>query len=72
MNACLGTDNQGIVLGSSVEHPATRSACLRWSNLSGKNHVLIPHNDKKGLVCSKQYSKYITKDTVVESGVTSR
>ena len=29
MNACLGTNNQGIVLGSTVEHPATRIACSR-------------------------------------------
>ena len=65
MNACLGTNNQGIVLGSTVEHPATRSACSRWSKISGKKHVLIPHNDEKGLVCSKQFSKYITKDTKV-------
>ena len=45
-----GNDNQGIVLGSTVEHPATRSACSRWSKLSDKKHILIPHNDKKGLV----------------------
>ncbi len=36
MNVCLGTDNQGIVLGSTVEHPATRSACSRWSKISRK------------------------------------
>tara|TARA_B100000989_G_scaffold289823_1_gene262216 strand:+ start:134 stop:1387 length:1254 start_codon:yes stop_codon:yes gene_type:complete len=65
MNACLGTDNQGIVLGSTVEHPATRSACSRWSKISRKKHILIPHNDAKGLICSKQYSKYITKYTKV-------
>ena len=65
MNACLGTGNDGVVLGSTVEHPATRSACARWSRISGKKHVLIPHNDDKGLVCGKQYSKYITKDTKV-------
>ena len=35
MNACLGTNNQGIVLGSTVEHPVTRSACSRWSKISG-------------------------------------
>ena len=29
MNSYLGTDNRGIVLGSTVEHPATRSACSR-------------------------------------------
>ncbi|MDC1375747.1 aminotransferase class V-fold PLP-dependent enzyme [bacterium] len=65
MNTCLGTGKDGVVLGSTVEHPATSSACARWSKISGKKHVLIPHNDKKGLVCGKQYSKYITKDTKV-------
>ena len=29
MNACLGTNNQGTLLGSTVEHPATRIACSR-------------------------------------------
>ena len=37
MNACLGTNNQGIVLGSTVEHPATRSAYSRWSRFLVKN-----------------------------------
>ena len=31
MNACLGTAAEGTVLGSTVEHPATRSACHRLS-----------------------------------------
>ena len=65
MNACLGTNNDGVVLGSTVEHPATRSACARWSKISGKKHVLIPHDDNKGLVTSSEYEKYITKDTKV-------
>ena len=65
MNACLGTNKKGIVLGSTVEHPATRSACNRWSKVSGKKHILIPHDDHKGLVTSKEYSKYVTKDTKV-------
>ena len=65
MNACLGTNNKGIVLGSTVEHPATRSACIRWSKVSGKKHILIPHDDQKGLVISKEYARYVTKDTKV-------
>ena len=65
MNACLGTDNNGEVLGSTVEHPATRSACARWSKISGKQHVLVPHDDDKGLVTDSEYAKYITKDTKV-------
>ena len=65
MNACLGTDNSGVVLGSTVEHPATRSACARWSKISGKQHVLVPHDDDKGLVTDSEYAKYVTKDTKV-------
>ena len=65
MNACLGTDNEGIILGSTVEHPATRSACARWSKISGKQHVLVPHDDDKGLVTDSEYAKYVTKDTKV-------
>jgi len=65
MNACLGTNNKGIVLGSTVEHPATRSACIRWSKVSGKKHILIPHDDQKGLVISKEYARYVTNDTEV-------
>ena len=65
MNACLGTNNKGIVLGSTIEHPATRSACIRWSEISGKKHILIPHDDHKGLVISKEYARYVTKDTKV-------
>ena len=65
MNACLGTDNNGVVLGSTVEHPATRSACARWSKISGKQHVLVPHDDDKGLVTDSEYAKYVTKDTKV-------
>ena len=65
MNACLGTNNKGIVIGSTVEHPATRSACIRWSKISGKKHILIPHDDQKGLVISKEYARYVTKDTEV-------
>ena len=65
MNACLGTENDGIVLGSTVEHPATRSACARWSKISGKRHVLVLHDDDKGLVTSSAYEKHVTKDTKV-------
>jgi cysteine desulfurase / selenocysteine lyase len=65
MNACLGTESNGQVLGSTVEHPATRSACSRWSKISGKEHILVPHNDEKGLVTNEDYKQYITKDTKV-------
>jgi cysteine desulfurase/selenocysteine lyase len=65
MNACLGTASDGIVLGSTVEHPATRSACHRWAAISGKTHKLIAHDDARGLVSAEDYAKAVTPDTRV-------
>ena len=65
MNACLGTAKDGVVLGSSIEHPATRSACARWAPISGKEHALIVHDDAKGLVTADAYASRISKDTRV-------
>jgi cysteine desulfurase / selenocysteine lyase len=65
MNACLGTAKDGVVLGSTIEHPATRSACARWAPISGKEHVLITHNDAKGLVTADAYASHISKYTRV-------
>jgi len=65
MNACLGTAKDGVVLGSTVEHPATRSACARWAPISGKTHVLIAHDDDAGLVSAQAYAEQVTKDTRV-------
>ena len=65
MNACLGTASDGIVLGSTVEHPATRSACHRWAAISGKTHKLIAHDDARGLVSAEDYAKAVTPYTRV-------
>ena len=65
MNSCLGTDQEGIVIGSTVEHPATRSACNRWAKISGKKHIMVPHNNETGLVTNKEYKQHLTKDTKV-------
>lgn len=64
MNACLGAE-PGQVLGSTLEHPATRSACDRWSKVAGKKHVLITHNDATGCVTAEEYTAAVTPDTVV-------
>ena len=63
MNACLGTEDGGVVLGSTVEHPATRSACARWSKVSRKTHVLIAHDDDLALVKAEDYTAHVTQAT---------
>ena len=65
MNTCLATPQSGVVLGSTIEHPATRSACKRWADLTGKTHHLIPHNSETGRVTPEDYAAHITPDTHV-------
>ncbi|MFW2542485.1 aminotransferase class V-fold PLP-dependent enzyme [Primorskyibacter sp. 2E107] len=64
-DACLGSEKGGIVLGSTVEHPASRSACARWALMSGREHVLVPHDDATGRVTAAAYGDYVTPDTRV-------
>jgi selenocysteine lyase/cysteine desulfurase len=65
MNACLGTEKGGVVLGSTLEHPATRSACARWAGVAGQRHVLIAHDDATGTIQASAYADAVTPDTVV-------
>ena len=63
-DACLGTE-PGVVLGSTVEHPASRSAAARWAGVAGKEHVLVPHDDALGLVTPEAYAAHVTPEVRV-------
>ncbi len=63
--ACLGTPEGGAVLGSTLEHPASRSACVRWAKIAGKSYVSAKHNDTTGTVTVDDYLSHINKDTRV-------
>merc|ERR1711965_1261886 len=65
MNACLGSVAGGDVLGSTLEHPATRSGCARWAKIAGQSHILIPHDDATGLVTAQDYAPHVTPETRV-------
>ncbi len=62
MNAILGADEGGVVLGSTLEHPATRGACSRWSKIAGKPYVQITHDDATGTVTAEAYKSHLTPD----------
>jgi selenocysteine lyase/cysteine desulfurase len=62
--AIVGT-GPGRVLGSTLEHPATRSAARHWAEVAGKPHVLVPHDDATGSVIAAAYLPEITPDTRV-------
>ncbi len=63
--AILGAEKGGIVLGSSLEHPASRSACIRWAGIAGKDYVCVEHNAESGSVTAEDYLPHITPDTRV-------
>ncbi|MFW2588183.1 aminotransferase class V-fold PLP-dependent enzyme [Sagittula sp. SSi028] len=63
-DACVGAP-EGAVLGSSVEHPASRSAADRWAAQTGRAHVLIRHDDAQGCVHPQDYAAAITPETAV-------
>ncbi len=64
MNACLG-HAPGVVLGSTLEHPATRSACRRWARIGGHDHVLVRHDDADGTVGPQDYGAAMTPEVRV-------
>lgn len=64
MNACLGTPG-GSVLGSTLEHPASRSAAKRWAKIAGKPYVAVAHDDSTGSVEAAAYAAHVTPDTRV-------
>lgn len=55
----------GAVLGSSVEHPASRSAARKWAHVAGRNYIAVPHDDALGLVTPETYAAHVTPDTAV-------
>jgi selenocysteine lyase/cysteine desulfurase len=65
MNAILGAPEGGVVLGSTLEHPATRSACTRWAKVAGKPYLQVPHDDARGLVTPEAYAAHVTPDVRV-------
>ncbi|MCC3861129.1 aminotransferase class V-fold PLP-dependent enzyme [Pseudemcibacter aquimaris] len=63
--AIVATAKDCDVIGSTVEHPASRSAAIRWAGVIGANYISVPHNDENGNVTADDYSKYVTENTKV-------
>lgn len=63
--AILGAAEGGTVVGSTLEHPASVSACERWSKIAGREFIRVPHNNETGTVSVEDYRAHITADTRV-------
>lgn len=63
--AIVGAGDGGHVLGSTVEHPATRSACIEWAERLGLPYLSVPHDDAQGVVTPEAYAEKVTPETRV-------
>ncbi|WP_039018435.1 aminotransferase class V-fold PLP-dependent enzyme [Halocynthiibacter namhaensis] len=63
--ACVNAPKGAKVIGSSIEHPASRSAARRWSDIAGLDYVNVPHDDATGLVTAAAYTALMTPDVAV-------
>ncbi len=64
-NAILEAPAGGDVVGSTLEHPASVSACDRWAKIAKRNFVRVPHNSETGSVSADDYRPYVTSETRV-------
>jgi cysteine desulfurase / selenocysteine lyase len=62
--AAMGAPD-GAVIGSSVEHPASRSAAQHWAGMAGKPYINVPHDDATGQVTPAAYAALMTPDVRV-------
>ena len=62
--AVAGTSG-GVLIGSTVEHPASKSAMAHWAEKLGRDYRLVAHDDALGLVTAQAYADVVTPDTKV-------
>ncbi|MCP5380776.1 MAG: aminotransferase class V-fold PLP-dependent enzyme [Kordiimonadaceae bacterium] len=63
--AILSIPKGSEVLGSTLEHPASVSACTRWAEIAGVEYVKVTHNIDTGSVSADDYRPLVTKKTKV-------
>ncbi len=63
--AVLGSAEGGNIVGSTLEHPATVSACKRWGGIAGKEYRAVSHNNESAAVTADDYRELVDSDTRV-------
>ena len=62
-NAATSAKAGGNIVGSSFEHPATRSAAKHWASQTERKYINVQHDDSNGDVTAKLYSQIVNPDT---------
>ncbi len=65
IRSAITAAGSGKVLGSTLEHPASRSACRHWAKVLGRDYVPVPHDDATGTVSIEDYLKHMSADVSV-------
>ncbi|MEZ5756773.1 MAG: aminotransferase class V-fold PLP-dependent enzyme [Emcibacteraceae bacterium] len=63
--AILSIPKDSEVLGSTLEHPASVSACTRWAEIAGVDYVKVIHDNETGSVSADDYRPLVTEKTRV-------
>ena len=63
--AALAAGDGGVMIGSTLEHPASRSAMERWADVTGRPHLLAVHDDTSGRVTLADYEGLLGPDVRV-------
>jgi len=65
--AALGAAEGGVMLGSTLEHPASTSAMGRWAEVTARPHIRVPHDNATGCVDVAAYRAHLSPDIRVAS-----
>ncbi len=63
--ACVNASQGEVVIGSSIEHPASRSAARRWAEIADLPYVDVGHDAATGMVTPEHYRAKLTPDVAV-------
>ncbi|MEP3033104.1 MAG: aminotransferase class V-fold PLP-dependent enzyme, partial [Pseudoruegeria sp.] len=63
--ACENTPKGSKVIGSSIEHPASRSAARRSAGKAALDYLNVSHDAASGLVTASDYAAVMTPDVSV-------
>lgn len=63
--ACENAPKGSKVIGSSIEHPASRSAARRSAEKAALDYLNVPHDAASGLVTASDYAAVMTPDVSV-------
>ncbi|TCS53688.1 selenocysteine lyase/cysteine desulfurase [Primorskyibacter sedentarius] len=63
--ACVNAPKGSKVIGSSIEHPSSRSAARHWAGITGMTYVNVQHDAPSGVVTAEDYAALMTPDVAV-------